>query len=57
MKMKMKQITGNMSGASANIHQSSSITSLSRTSDLHHHFFGYGNHDATISSELSHDDY
>ena len=56
-KMKMKQIAGNLSRAPANIHQSSSTTSHWRTSDLHHHFFGFGNQDATIGSELSHDGY
>ena len=55
--MKMKQIAGNLSRAPANIHQSSSTTSHWRTSDLHHHFFGFGNQDATIGSELSHDGY
>jgi hypothetical protein len=51
---KMNQIVRNMFGAPTDIHQSSSTVSLSRASDPHHHFYGFGNQDAATNSGLSH---
>jgi len=50
----MRRIVGSISGAPTGTPQNSSTTSPSKTSDLHHHFFGFGNQDAATNLEPSH---
>ena len=51
---KMKRIVGNISGVPTNTHLSNFTTSHTKTSDLLHASYGFGNQDVVTSSEHSH---
>jgi len=50
----MKRIVGNISGVPTNTHLSNFTTSHTKTSDLLHASYGFGNQDVVTSSEHSH---